>query len=345
MRHATQRLMLGFRAVAICVAAFAAFSCVSLDPGSFLPESGYYYGVGSGLSGAEAAEAAKKDLITNALTATRDRRGTRGARIEISAEAARGFELPRLRPYAQKKAVDSVSIAYRMKIADWEELEGKREDKVRADIAPRILALKAVTSRTLAERMLEAAELLGRLKREGLTELLTEAGPGTSLVSRAIESICRVQADGLTFTVVPPGGFVEGSSTFSVRVATRDGMSPGSLAIRAGWTAKDVEPSVVLVTTDPQGIARLELPSGEAFRNRAVRLAVSTNLSAAAPFSEGLKALDAGSTVEYRYRHFDDVRRIFLGAGPGAGGCLQRRGPGPRPSRLAEGSFPCGGDA
>ena len=104
------------------------------------------------------------------------------------------------------------------------------------------------------------------MKREGLTELLTEAGPGTSLVSRAIESLCRVQADGLTFTVAPPGGFVEGSSTLSVRVATRDGMSPGSLAIRAGWTAKDVEPSVVLVTTDTQGVARLELPSGETFQ-------------------------------------------------------------------------------
>ena len=95
----------------------------------------------------EAAEAAKQDLITNALSATRDRRGTRGARIELSAEAARGFELPRLRPYAREKAVDSVSIAYRMKIADWEELEGKREDRSGRTLAPRIQALEAGTSR------------------------------------------------------------------------------------------------------------------------------------------------------------------------------------------------------
>ncbi|MCX7030983.1 MAG: hypothetical protein NTU62_12810, partial [Spirochaetes bacterium] len=230
------------RAITIGLAAFAAFSCVSLDPGSFLPESGYYYGVGAGPSAAEAAEAARRDLISSALTSSRDRLGTRGARIDISAEAARAFKLPKLRPYAQKKAVGSVSVAYRMKTADWDELEGKREAEVRADIAPRILALKADSSRPLAERMLEAGQLLERLRQEGLTELLTEEGSGAPLVSLAIESICREQTSGLTFTVHPQGGFIGGDSAFTVQVATRDGKRPGSLPLRAEWKAKDVEP-------------------------------------------------------------------------------------------------------
>lgn len=79
--------------VAVGLAALASFSCASLDPGSFMPEPGFHYGVGTGLSAAEAAEAARRDLISNSLTTL--------------PEAVRGIAIPLGELYHRK---DSLSF-------------------------------------------------------------------------------------------------------------------------------------------------------------------------------------------------------------------------------------------
>ena len=326
MRRA-QRTLLA-RAIVIGIAAVAASSCASLPPESIQPEKGYYYGIGSGPSAAEAVDAARRDLVSNALTASRDGGVARGARVEISAEAARAVQLPRLRPYAQKKTADSVSIAYRLKTADWDKVETKREAAVRSEVVPQVAGL-ARADRPLAERMLEAARLLERLRLAGLTGILTETGPGSPLVSVSIESICRDQTSGMAFSMDPEHGFVGRDSAFSLRGTTPDGKPLASLPIRAEWTARDIEPLAVLTTTGPDGKAYLYYPSLEAFRNRAVRLKVSTNFAQAAPSSGALKEIDARSAVEYRYHHFDDAAAYFsagarVPGGPFTAGALPR---------------------
>ena len=325
MRRAQRNFLA--RTAAMGIAALALFSCASIPPESIQPEPGYYYGIGSGTSAGDAAEAARRDLISNALTASRDRSGVKGSRIEIGPEAARAFELPKLRPYAQTKTPGSVRIAYRLKIAEWDKAAAKREAAVRSEIAPRIAALDARADRPLAERMLEATRLLERLRLEGLTELLTEAGPGSPLVALSIESICRRQTSGLTLAVDPERGFIGPDSTFSLQGAGPDGKPLASLPVRAEWSAKDVEPLVVSATTGPDGKARLAFPAAEAFRNRAVRLTVSTSFAPRAV--QGLKEIDARSAVEYRYRHFDDVAAYFsaearVPGGPFTAGALPR---------------------
>ena len=62
-------------AVCCCLVAFALLSCVSTKPAEVRQESGFYYGVGSGASIAEAADAARRDLISNALTESVRREG------------------------------------------------------------------------------------------------------------------------------------------------------------------------------------------------------------------------------------------------------------------------------
>ncbi len=317
------------RAFAIGIAALAFSACASLDPGSFLPEPGWYYGVGTGASAPEAGDAARSDLVSRGLTAMRDRTGIKGDPIQVSPEAARAFVLPKLRPYAQKKAADSVSIAYRIRVADWDKAADKRQAAVRSEIVPRIMALETDSSRSLADRMLQAGQLLQRLHQEGLADLLTEAGPGTPLLSTLIDAMCREQAGGLAISVDPPGGFVENGTAFRVHAAAADGKSPGALPLRIAWSTHDSEPAVVLVTTDQQGNARLELPPGEPFRNRAVRLAVSTGFSGTSPFSRAFPGIDAGSAAEYLYRHFDDVqaffsRAVMVPAGPFIAGAPAR---------------------
>jgi hypothetical protein len=299
MHHSGRR---AFGLLAIGLAALAVAACASIDPGSFMPEPGYVYGVGAGQSSKEAEDAARKDLISNGLTASRDQTGAKGPRIEISPEKARTFPLPRLRPYAEKTADGSTRAAYRMKIADWNKLEKKREAAISSEITPAILALKADAGPAMAARVLKAGQLLQRLREEGLTEILTIGGPGTMTVSRSLESLCREQANGLVFTVTPPGGFIGTDTAFTVQAVTRDGTSPGLLPLRVKWSAKDAEPLEIRATTNAQGNLQLEFPSREAFRNRAVALSVSTN------FSLGT---DAGSEAVFSYHHFDDVRGYF----------------------------------
>jgi hypothetical protein len=296
-----QRRRSGIRLLAIGCAVLSAVSCVSLDPGSFMPEQGYLYGVGEGRSTKEAEEAARRDLLSNGLTASREKTGARGAPVQVTPEAARAFPFPKLRAWAEKKTDASASVAFRMKTKDWDTLEKKWESAVGSEIAPQLLALKSDAGPAVAARVLKAGQLLQRLQEEGLTDILTVAGPGTMTVSQSLAAFCREQADGLLFTVTPADGFIASDTAFTVAAVTREGGSPGPLPLRVTWSAKNVEPRQVLATTDQQGTLRLDFPSAAAFRNRAVRLSVSTDFTAAGAAREAV----------YSYHHFDDVRGYF----------------------------------
>jgi hypothetical protein len=334
------------RAALIGLAAAAVFSCASLPPESIQQQEGYYYGIGSGASEAQAAEAARRDLISNALTASRDRRGRRGERIEIGDDAARGFDLPRLRPYAEKKTGDAVSIAYRIKTADWARLAARREAELQSEIAPRAAALETASGRPLAERILEAGRLLERLRREGVYEILTESGPGSPLLSALVESTCRRITDGLTLAVDPKGGFVAADAAFAISAAAAGGSPLVSLPVRAEWVAGD-DKLEASAATGPDGSARIGYPRPDAFRNRSVRLTVSTGFASAAPGLAVLEEIDRRSAVEHRYRHFDDVagwlasREVPVPGGPFIAGALSRdrratRKEAPRAAETAE---------
>jgi formylglycine-generating enzyme required for sulfatase activity len=289
--------------LAVGLSVLAAASCVSVDPGTFMPEQGYLYGVGEGPSPGAAEEAARADLVRNGLTLSRDQAGGRGAPVEVSAATARAFPLPKLRPWAEKKTDASTSAAYRMKVTDWNTLEKKREAAISAEIAPELLALRAVDGPALAVRVQKAGQILERLKREGLTDILP--------VSRSVESLCREQADGLLLAVKPGEGFIGKDTVFTLRASTRDGKSPGMLPVRVQWAAAGVEPVEALLTTDPQGGLLLDYPAGEEFHNRAVSLSVETSFAPAAPSSAALSQLDAATAATYRYHHFDDARSFF----------------------------------
>jgi formylglycine-generating enzyme required for sulfatase activity len=98
-----------------------------------------------------------------------------------------------------------------------------------------------------------------------------------------------------------------------VQAATREGMSPGLLPLRVTWSAKGAEPRQVLATTDQQGTLRLDFPADAAFRNRAVRLSVSTSFAIAGAVRE----------AAYGYHHFDDARGYFSAAVRVPGGAFK----------------------
>lgn len=155
-----------------------------------------------------------------------------------------------------------------------------------------------------------AGRLLAQLEEQGLTQLLTESGAGSPLVSQVIRSTCREEAEGLEFTVDPAGGFIETGTTLRLHVAGREGRTPGELAVRVQWSAKGAEPWTVTLTTDPQGNARLGLPTAAEMRNRTLHLAVSTNLAASSP-AAAFADIDSSSVAAFLYQHFDDIAAAF----------------------------------
>jgi hypothetical protein len=266
--------------------------------------------VGSGTTRDEAEAAAKRDLISNALTETARTRGSGTARIQVDAEVAAAFELPGLRPVARDESSGGETVMLSIKAAKFDEHERAREAALRTEVQERFSALQQGHWQPPAERMREAASLLDRLAREGVAGLLTQDAQGGRLVSAAIEAFCRQLFDGLSITTSPEGGFVGSETRLEASVQSGGGTPSGSLPLRVEWTPGGGKPALLQVTSEADGRVSLAYPQGQAFRNNIVRLRVSTDFArwAASPV---LAEIDAASTVQTSFRHFDDVNAHF----------------------------------
>lgn len=319
MRSKARRALFVACGVLLCHAVSTLLSCASIPVAEVKQEKGYYYGFGSGTTAVEASDAARQDLISNALSESAKRDGSRAGRISISAEAAKVFKLRDLSTVTQEKTADSVTVVYRVKTAEWDKFEQARETAARAEISKQLAILRDGAGMPLSQRMLEAGKLLDRLAKEGLDEVLTD-GAGTPLVSSTIESFCREITAGLSIEPDAAGGFVGSDSVFSVKVRTRDGKPAGSLPLLAEWTAKEGEPFLASAATGSDGRAVFAFPVGDRFKNRGIRVMISTGFAASAPRSAGLKAIDDGIQSEIRCRHFDDIAGYFGAEVPVPGG-------------------------
>jgi hypothetical protein len=309
------------------------YSCATLPPTEVKQQSGYYYGFGSGATKTEAAAEAKRDLICNALTEIARSRGSKKGRIQVDAEAATAFKLPKLSAVTKDKAAGQETLVVSIKAAEWEKYERAREAAIRAELQDRLAALRNGGGQSLAGRMTEAARMLDRLAREGLTELLTENELGDGLLSAGLEAFCRETAAGLAITASPGSGFIRSETRFEVVTRGGDGEPAGSLPLRVEWAPRGAEPVAMNATSGPDGTLTLAYPTGESFRNTGVRLGISTDFARLAPAasaaSTALQDIDAASRLEASFRHFDDVGKFFSGevlvpGGPFTAGAVAR---------------------
>ncbi len=323
MRPMAQRILL------VACAVWAVSSCATLAPGEVKQQSGYYYGTGSGATKSEAVVEAKRDLISNALTETARSRGSRKGRIQVDAEAAQAFKLPKLQPVAKEAADGQETVVVSIKAAEWEKYERARETAIRTELQERFAALKDGNGQSLADRMREAGRMLDRLTREGLTYLLAETEQDTLLMSAALETFCRETAAGTSITTSPASGFIGKDTRFEATILGADGAPAGSVPLRVDWSSRDAETDSTTVTSGPDGKLTLAYPAGEQFRNTGVRLSISTDFARFAPSSAVLKDIDAASRLEASFRHFDDVGKSFSGevfvpGGPFTAGAVSR---------------------
>jgi hypothetical protein len=311
MQHKARRTLFAACGVPLCLAVSLLISCATISPADVRQEQGYYYGFGSGLSVSEASETARQDLISNALSESARRDGSRKGRITISAEAAKVFKIPNLSTVTQEKNADSATVVYRIKAAEWDKFEQSRETAMRTEIGKKLAELRDGSSLPLSVRMLEAGRLLDRLHKEGLAEVLTESGPDTPLMSSNIESFCREITAGLSLDSESAGGFIGSDASFTVQARTRDGNPAGSLPLVAEWTAGDVEPFPVSAVTGTDGKAVFAFPREDRFMDRSIRILITTVFAQSAPRSAALTAIDGNVRTEIRCRHFSDVKKYF----------------------------------
>lgn len=308
-RSTATRTRLAARAVCCCFAALALAACASLGPAEVERESGFYYGYGTGATDAEASEAAKRDLISNALTESAGLSGSRAHRIEVGVEAARSFDLPKLKPVAEDRSGATTTIVYRITAKEWDKRERARETAVRAELLRELAAVEAASGLPITNRLARAGELLDRLEREGLAAILRESGSGSSLVAARIAAFCRGLTAGLSIEASPNGGFLTAGAAVTLRVRTIDGKPAGSVPLAVTWTVRGAEPSSSLVTTGSDGTVTVACPAARPFLDRSVRLTAATDLARSSPRAADLIA--AAAAAEARFFHVEDLDAFF----------------------------------
>jgi hypothetical protein len=325
-----------FAAAAAFLAFLASASCVTANPDSIKREAGYHYGVGSGETKEAATEEAKRDLAAKALAAARANEGPGGGEVSVSADALVAMKMPKVGAWAVEKVAKTFNVVVRMKVSAWEQYEEARETALRAEFSPRLKALAEGGNASLSGGLSSASALLESVRLSGFGQVLTEGGKGTPLMTAAIESYIGERAKGIAFAVSPEGGFIEPDAAIKIVLGLGDGATAEGIPLRAEWSrAGSEEPVAASFRTGPGGEAEITLPTEPGFKDRALRLRISTDFSRAVPGSPSFKALDASLAVERRYCLFEDLTAYFSGEALVTGGKIAIGAP-PRDKRASK---------
>ncbi|MGI5173955.1 SUMF1/EgtB/PvdO family nonheme iron enzyme [Treponema sp. OMZ 840] len=280
-------------------------------------EEGYYYGFGKGATLEEAELAGKRDLVESALTATLRAANPKASRISVSDESVKA-RLADLKPFSKSKPKEAPAVTYRIKIVDWDKREKAYADNLRNDLTARFNAAQGKSG--AADKIKGAIDILAELIAEGETELLTAKESGTELFAHRLEAFCVQVSKKLVITFSIKDGFVNPSTSFSVKVTDTSDNAVAGVPLSVIWEIADL-PSDAAATdvpevrssgkTDALGYATIDYPVSEDYRNRPVILNVATSFAQFLPSSAALKKADTQSSVDAYYVHVDDMDAAY----------------------------------
>lgn len=277
-------------------------------------EPGYYYGFGEGATNEDAMAKARHDLVVNSLTGTLRAADPEAATVKVSVDTV-DERLGDIKVFNQSK--NGLTVAYRMRISDWEKLEKSYQEKLRNNLSA---AYKTLNSNANAgDRLTQAQVILSTLAQTGEFDLLTMQDKGTELYSKKVESIVSGIIKNISITSSVKNGFVDTTKTITVKVADKNGSPVSGLKLKAVWSnpyfeiALDSELAEVIsmITTDAQGNADVDLPVDEEYKNKFLCLSVSTTLSSDDYATSSMRRMDGDSAIEARYFYCDDVNEAF----------------------------------
>nr|MCR5400522.1 hypothetical protein [Treponema sp.] len=286
-------------------------------------EEGFYYGYGKAGSAEEADFMAKKDLIETALTSTLRLTNPKASRVTVSDESVRS-RLTKLKNYKHNKA--GTDVTYRIKVTEWEKEQKAFETALRNSLTESYGILNS--GKDLSTRIETAVKILDTLSANGERDLLTLQADGTELFAKKVEAICSTIVDNLNISISAPNGIISSSTAFNVSVKDANGKAVSGLVLKASWDLADlpittgwgeVETAVSSFTTDKSGKGSVAYPTSDDFKNKVVTLTISTTFSNAKYIYSALRKLDAQSSAEGRYIHYENAAEALKGAAVAAG--------------------------
>ena len=270
-------------------------------------EPGFYYGFGDGKSAEEAQLKAKLDLVENSLTATIRQTTPSAEQVSVSADALEK-RLPKIKVFNQSK--DGLTVAYRIKIEDWNKEENSFAENLRNELEP---SYKILSSRgKLAERIKASEKILNTLADNGETMLLSFQDGGTDLYSAKVQKEVTKLLNDLEFSFSVKDKIVKQSDRIVLSVKDSSGSPSSDLNLKAVWispSAEDLE-EVQKISTNSFGEAEIEFPSSEGLINRPVSLEISAAFHSGKIASSVMKKLSNVLDVEARY-FFTDKDEMF----------------------------------
>ncbi|MGN0728678.1 formylglycine-generating enzyme family protein [Treponema sp.] len=277
-------------------------------------EPGFYYGFGEGSTKEEAEFAAKKDLIENALTATLRQSVPSASQITLHNDAVKE-RLEKIKPFNQSK--DGLTVAYRMKVEDWDKDEALYAEKLRKTLEANYQ--KLATKGDPAARIASALEIMQALKKRGETEVLALQNGGADLYARKVESICASIVDDLSISISAADGIIAPAAEISVSVTDKSGKPVSGLSLKAVWgnsympiysEADEVEEISAVLKTDKSGSASIKCPELEEYSNKLICFTVSTALGQDYT-TKAMKKIDVESSVDAHYFCVEDINEAF----------------------------------
>ena len=282
-------------------------------------EDGFYYGYGKASTAEEAEFIGKKDLIETALTTVLRLTDPAADEVTVSDEAV-SARLTKIKPFQANKTGDNVT--YRIKIADWEKDEKTFSEKLRSSLKDRYDSLSS--NAEISKKIENAISILDELSANGERDLLTLQAGGSELFSKKVEALCSSIVSDLEITLSQPDGFVTSETKYSVSVKDSSGKPLSNINLKAVWELAELSitnPDVVIVSeedaenpsvvsfikTDSNGNAEIDFPLSDSFKNKCISLTVSTSFSNSPYAYSATRKLDAESSADACYVHFNDI--------------------------------------
>lgn len=291
------------------------------DPMAVKEEAGFYYGYGKGSTKEEAQKQGRLDLIETALTYTLRAENPKAPRVKVSDDSITG-RIQKLNPYVQDKT--GTNVVYRIKIQDWEKDESAFEESLRKSLLPKYDNF--VGMKEIAGKLNAGVEILNILSSNGETDFLTVQTAGTELFARKVEAACLDAVKNLTLSLSIGDGIVGKFTQFSVSAVDLNGNPVSGLNLKADWEIQsllgdsEIPADVIAsVTTNSLGLAEIDYPVADEFKNKTVTLTVSTSFADNPTATKAMKRLDVESSVNGNYIYIEDIDTVFATAKVEAG--------------------------
>jgi len=304
----------------IILCSFSLTSCASSDEVLVNKEPGFHYGYALDKTEVAATKAALRDLAFNIFTDTKSIPLAKKIQFTFHPEMQAAFDAIGIKPQLSEKKNDSdFRVIYRISYEDWNRAEAKRLEKLRLELGTAYKSMLENKSDVM-KQVSAAADLLGRIERNGVSQKLLGPLPSTELLATLTTTWTKDQLSGLVFVVSPQGGLVKAGMAITVQVRNSSGKALPGFDIQTLWSAGGKDLPSIVTTTDAEGKIVVAYPNPVPFPDQKNTLIIGTALIKSKPDIALLATIDNLTRKSFAYSHSTNLESFKLDDVKVAGG-------------------------